>query len=91
MNKHTRKQVRKEYEMAYRAFRKWWKLVDDVPCNGSMMGANAYYDNVRRSYDFGIGMAALMSTQLKRKFDYDTANPLWCGKWTFPMKKAAQS
>ena len=79
--------VRKEYEQAYRAFRKFWKMVDNLPANASMRGANAYYMNVCCSYVPTICNFALESIKEKRNYDYKIDNPLWCDKWTFPNRK----
>jgi hypothetical protein len=63
-----------EYKMAFRALRKWWKLVDEhyTPPTAE----REHYKNICASYNKSILMGAMDSILARRKAEYFEQNPI---------------
>lgn len=77
--------IREEYKQAYRAVRKFWKLVDRQDCS-----ATSFWKSMAQSHSFDSMTAASDSCRMLRNHQHNQENPLWCGKWTFPIEVAKQ-
>lgn len=67
--------TRNEYQMAYRAMRKWWKLVEGD--NHPMLSSDTrrHYKNICDSYNTKELLAAMNSITARRNAEYMAENP----------------
>ena len=62
-----------EYQMAYRAMRKWWKLVDSH--TETPHTENRMYRNICQSYDAFVLNQAIRSIRNRRNAEYAVEHP----------------
>lgn len=62
--------TRKEYEMAYRAMRRWWKLVDSNNSPAITQAERDMFKNIVDAYDTQELKAAMDSIRMRRTAEY---------------------
>lgn len=62
--------TRSEYTMAYRAMRRWWKLVDSTNSPAVTPDERSLFKNIVDSYDTKELKAAMESIQARRQAEY---------------------